>query len=364
MPRGDGYFRKRGNTLYWEFMYRRKRYTIRLGSITKSEARHIVAGIKAKIISGEWDEEREPVPLVRDILSAYEKHYLKNTNARKRSVECHIQRIERFRKYIGSVRASEVSWFTIENYKSRRLKEGASKSTVNRELRILKSAFNKAKALGIYKGEVPPIEFFKESKNERLRFLTPEEAEKLISACPEWFRPVVVFALNTGLRAGEIFSMKWENVDFKNRVLRIEPGYTKTKDTYTLPMNDAVYSLLKEIRKKQADCGIKHGYVFTNSRGLPYKYEDRTYRKVFVTACRKAGIKDFRFHDLRHTFASWVAINSKDIYAVQKLLNHKKIETTKRYAHLTERYLRDVVNSLSDFGSFSSTSGFEEASGA
>jgi len=118
-------------------------------------------------------------------------------------------------------------------------------------------------------------------------------------------------------------------------------------------MNDTVYKLLLDVKKKQEEKGIDHGFVFTNSKGLPYKYEDRTYRRVFVSACKKAGIRDFRFHDLRHTFASWVAMSSRDIYAVQKLLNHKDVRMTKRYAHLTEKYLQEVVNSLSDFATFS-----------
>jgi len=224
---------------------------------------------------------------------------------------------------------------------------------LNKELKILRSVFNRARELGLYEGELPKIEVFKEEGEERLRYISPEEAKRLVEACPEWFKPVVIFALNTGLRAGEIFSLTWDSVDFENRVIRIESTRTKTKDVYTIPVNDTVYNLLLKIKEMQNKEGIKHGYVFTNSKGLPYKYEDRTYRKVFVNACRKAGIKDFRFHDLRHTFASWVAMNSRDIYAVQKLLNHRDLRMTKRYAHLTEEYLRNVINSISDFASFS-----------
>ena len=106
---------------------------------------------------------------------------------------------------------------------------------------------------------------------------------------------------------------------------------------------------MKNLERKE------HGYIFTNRFGLPYKYEDKTYRRVFKTACEKAGIKDFRFHDLRHTFASWIAMNSKDIYAVQNLLGHSSPSVTKRYAHLTDDYLRSVVESVPDFGSSSAS---------
>ncbi len=353
MPRGDGYLRKKGNILYWEFMHKGKRYSIRLGNITRSEARHIIARIKAEIISGEYDEKEGNNPFVSQLIDAYWQWYESHSRARKRSKETHLGRLNLLRKFFGSLRAGEVTWFTVENYKSKRLGKGVSKRTINKELKILKSIYNRARKLGLFDGELPRIELFKEEGGERLRYLTPEEAQRLIGACPEWFRPIVIFALNTGLRAGEIFSLRWENVDFENRVIRIESIRTKTKEVYTVPMNDVVYELLLKIEKVQMEKGIDHGYVFTNSKGLPYKYEDKTYRKVFINACRKAGIRDFRFHDLRHTFASWVAINSKDIYAVQKLLNHRDLRMTKRYAHLTQQYLKEVVNSITNFASFS-----------
>ena len=361
MPRGDGYLRKKGSALYWEFMHKGKRYSIRLGNITRSEARQIVARIKAEIISGEYEKKEEKNPFVSQLRDAYWQWYESHSRARKRSKETHLGRLNLLRKFFGRLRADEVTWFTVENYKSRRLKEGVSKKTINKELKILKSVYNRAKKLGLYKGDPPRIDMFKEEGDERLRYLLPEEAERLIRACPEWFRPVVVFALNTGLRAGEIFSLRWENIDFENRVIRIESTRTKTKEVYTVPMNDVVHELLLKIKEAQVENGVDHGYVFTSSKGLPYKYEDRTYRRVFVNACKKAGIEDLRFHDLRHTFASWVAMNSKDIYAVQRLLNHKDLRMTKRYAHLTQQYLKEVVNSITNFASFSESVDKESA---
>ena len=316
MPRGDGYYRRKGRILYWEFMYKGRRYTVRLGDITKSEARKIVAEIKTKIISGEWEKDRKREVMMEELIDAYGRWYENHTRARKKAVETQMRRLERFKEFFGGMMASEIRWNDIERYKEKRLSEGVSRSTINRELKILKSVFSRAKDLGLYEGEAPKIELFKEDGSERLRYISPEEAKALVDACPEWFKPVVIFALNTGFRAGEIFSLTWDSVDFENRVIRIEDDRTKTKDTYTIPMNDTVYKLLLDVKKKQEEKGIDHGFVFTNSKGLPYKYEDRTYRRVFVSACKKAGIRDFRFHDLRHTFALWVAMSSRDIYAV------------------------------------------------
>ncbi len=270
--------------------------------------------------------------------------------SRKRTIQVQEIRVNRLIEFFGNKRLREINEYAVEKYKQKRLREGVSKSTVDEELTILKAIFNKAKEWDIYKENVPAIRMFK-IKDERLRYLSYEEAQRLIDACPEWFKPAVIFALNTGCRAGEIFSLKWDMIDFRTKTLRIPNTLTKNKEVIKKPMNEVVYSLLKELRKKQKEIGVDHGYVFTNSKGLPYKYDDKTYRRVFKTACKKAGIEDFRFHDLRHTFASWVAMKSKDIYAVKELLGHKDISMTKRYAHLTENYLRQVVNEVSP-GSF------------
>ncbi len=250
--------------------------------------------------------------------------------------------------YFGDYQLKRISYFTIEHYKKKRLQDGVSKETINKELTILKSIFNRAKEFGLFSGDLPKIEKFKDTQKEEVRYLTEEEAQRLIDACPEWFRPVVIFALNTGLRAGEIFSLTWDMVDFKNRQIYIQASHTKTKKLYKIPLNNTAYNLLVELYKNRK----AHGYVFTNSRGEPYSVDGQGYRGVFKRACKKARIENFRFHDLRHTFASWVAMRSKDIYAVQRLLNHSDLSMTKRYAHLTDDYLRDVVNAV-NFGRIS-----------
>jgi len=350
MGRGEGYLRKRGKVWYFEFMYKGKRYYEKIGVVSKTVAKEIANEIRSKIIRGEYIPQKEKSITFKEAAESYLEWYFKNSNARESSKKKHENRVKQLIEYFGNYRLSEISERLVNKYKDYRLSKGVSRKTINKELTVLKSIFNRAKESGIFRGDIPKIEKFKEVEKEEVRYLTPEEAKRLIEACPEWFKPVIIFALNTGLRAGEIFSLRWENIDFENRVIYIESTSTKTKKTYKVPMNETVYKLLKKLEKEKKE----HGYVFTNRLGLPYKYEDRTYLKVFKNACKRAGIENFRFHDLRHTFASWIAMKSKDIYAVQKLLNHSSLQMTKRYAHLTENYLRQVVNSISNFGSFSS----------
>lgn len=95
MPRGDGYYRRKGRILYWEFMYKGRRYTVRLGDITKSEARKIVAEIKTKIISGEWEKDRKREVMMEELI---------HTRARKKAVETQMRRLERFKEFFGGIR--------------------------------------------------------------------------------------------------------------------------------------------------------------------------------------------------------------------------------------------------------------------
>ncbi len=334
-------------------MYKGKRYTIRIGKVSKTIAKNIVAELKAKILKDEYVEEKRS-PTFKEVADEYEFWYKTHSRARDRSKQTHLYRVGLLRDFFGKYPLNRITWAVVENYKRSRLEEGASKVTINKELKLLKTIFRRAIDTDMYRGSIPKIELFPDREKEIVRSLTPEEAQKLIEECPEWFKPVVIFALNTGLRAGEIFSLRWEQVDFEKGIIILQRDSTKTKEEYKVFINPTVMELLREIKSKQEQEGIRHGFVFTNRYGLPYRYEDKTYRRVFTTACKRAGIENFRFHDLRHTFASWVAMNSRDIYAVQKLLNHKNIRMTKRYAHLTDDYLKNIVRDLPNFGSFSS----------
>ena len=346
MARGEGYLRKRGKVYYFEFMYKGRRYYEKIGAVSKTVAKEIANEIRSRIIRGEYIPQKKKVSF-SEAMEVYISWYMARSYAREKSKKEYERRVRAIGEYFKNYQLNAISKAVIENYKRKRLEEGIKRTTLNRELTILKSIFERAKEMGLLDGEPPKIEKVKGEEEEIVRFLTEEEAQRLISACPEWFKPVVIFALNTGLRAGEIFSLRWEDVDFESKTIAVKSEFSKSKKKRLIPMNTAVYNLLKNLERKE------HGYIFTNRFGLPYKYEDKTYRRVFKTACEKAGIKDFRFHDLRHTFASWVAMNSKDIYAVKHLLGHSSLSSTKRYAHLTDSYLKAAVESVPNFGSFS-----------
>jgi integrase len=182
------------------------------------------------------------------------------------------------------------------------------------------------------------VKLYKEN-NERVRFLTQKESTKLISCCAEHLKPIVIFALNTGLRRGEIFDLKWQNVDLSNRIVSVVD--TKNGDTRRIPMNDVVHKLLSKLKSN-----ITSAYVFPNAKGGRYT----SLKRSFSTALKLAGIEDFTFHDLRHSFASNLIMAGADLVTVKELLGHRSLRMTSRYLHLSQSHKLNAVQKLVENG--------------
>jgi len=161
-------------------------------------------------------------------------------------------------------------------------------------------------------------------RNGRLRFLSKEEIQNLIDACAAHISPIVLMALNTGMRKGEILSLVWEQVDLKHGfILLID---TKNGERREIPINETLRYSLSSLPRH-----IASPYVFWQGDDGK-RYMD--VRRSFRSALKRAGIRDFRFHDLRHTFASHLVMAGVDITTVKELLGHKTLTMTMRYAHL------------------------------
>lgn len=218
-------------------------------------------------------------------------------------------------------------------------------ATVNRLLATLKHMFSKAVDWEMVEEEVQKkvrkVKLEKE-QNGRLRYLTIDECHALLNQCPEHLKPIVVTALNTGMRRGEILNLKWEQVDLTHGFILL--SVTKNGERREIPINDTLASTLRTLKSRFAA-----GYVFTAQTGKPFK----DIKTGFVSACRRAGIKDFRFHDLRHTFASHLVMNGVEILTVKELLGHKTLAMTLRYAHLAPSHKVKAVDILNSAMSIS-----------
>ncbi len=214
----------------------------------------------------------------------------------------------------------------VEKYQTKVFDDGKANATANRHLATLKHMFTKAVEWELTDDEV--LKKVRRAKllpenNRRLRYLAQEECQKLIDLCSPHLKPIVIIALNTGMRRGEILSLEWEkHVDLRHGYILLD--VTKNGERREIPINQMLRGVLQGITRR-----IDSPYVFTDKQGNRFK----DVKKSFHTALRKAGIKDFRFHDLRHTFASHLVMNGVDITTVRELLGHKTLTMTLRYAH-------------------------------
>ncbi len=308
----------------------------------KGLARKVYEKRKTEIREGRYfpaQVRRREVPVEEAI-----NYHLEQVKVRARDVVNPVRYARLWIEALNGKTVREVSPADIERYIKRRLGEVAP-PTVNRELAFLKRVFNVAMRNGDTESNpVTQVKMFKENP-PRTRFLTEDEELRLYSALPtEDWRPrnIVGLAVHTGLRRGELFSMKWENVDLFNRVITIPRS--KSGDARQVPMSKAVLKMMQELPSR-----MRSEWVFPNDAGTgpldAHNFENR----IFIRAIKKAGIENFRFHDLRHTFASRLAMKGVSLQTIQKLLGHKTFNMTLRYAHLSERHLQDAVENLGEW---------------
>jgi len=256
----------------------------------------------------------------------------------------HINDLKRFfgGKYLFAITPQDIEHFRMQRLNERisvsknaLIPKYISASTVNRQMGTLRGMFNKAVAWGkLQTNPMKSVQFLKEPQG-RLRFLEKEEIVKLLANCNKNIRPIVVLALFTGMRRGEILGLKWHDIDVKRNIITLLD--TKNGDKREVPMNEQVKTALIRVRKNPDSA-----YIFCEENGKPWQ----DIRKSFSTALKKSGINNFRFHDLRHTFASQLVMSGVDLNTVRELMGHKDITMTLRYSHLAPSHKQQAVDVL------------------
>ena len=180
--------------------------------------------------------------------------------------------------------------------------------------------------------------------NTRLRYLSREEYDRLIEAAQTvttspYLVEKIVLAAHTGLRRGSLFGLRWDQIDFVNRVMRIPR--TKSGRPLSVPLNATALSTLRQLQKDQEPvCS----FVFPHTSGPHAGEPVFDIKNGFHTARELAGIENFTWHDLRHTFASWLMMRGASLRSVAELLGHATVKMTMRYAHLSPAFLQAEVN--------------------
>lgn len=186
-------------------------------------------------------------------------------------------------------------------------------------------------------------------RNKRVRWLEKEEAKRLIDECPEPLKSVVKFALATGLRRSNIINLEWQQIDMQRRVAWVNPEDSKSNRAIGVALNDTACKVLRD------QIGNHHKYVFVHTKAgrRPDGSVTPAVRKMRVddgrawkSACKRAGIEDFRFHDLRHTWASWLIQSGVPLSVLQEMGGWESIEMVRRYAHLAPNHLTEHAKQI------------------
>lgn len=318
---------KKGESWYIDLYVDGRRKRKAVGS--KKDAENALAATKADVLRGEFRFKSK----IRKELEDFSYEYLEYAKVSKRSWTRDEIALEHLKSFFKGKILSKISARDIEDYKQKRL-EKVKPPTINRELAILKHMFNLAiKWKYVNENPVREVEFFQE-RELAIRTLKKDEAQRLIEASNGNLKPLIIVALNTGMRRGELLKLKWNDLDFDNHFIYIKE--TKTARVRKVPMSQMVEKALKSIEKK---CD----HVFQSRKT---KKGQKSIRGRWRTACDKIGIQDFRFHDLRHTAATWMVAAGIDLVTVKEILGHTNIKTTMRYAHPTPENKRKAVNAL------------------
>ena len=245
-------------------------------------------------------------------------------------VEKHLKPF--FKNKVASIRKVDIDRFVTA--RSGKVKA----ATVIREVMVLKYILTKAVEWEIIPVSPAQSVVLPKTPAGRLRYLQPTELRVLLGYCPEWLRPIVGLAVTTGMRRSEILGLRWLDVDLRNPIMPIILlPQTKNGDARIIYLNKGAVAAITSLRNaNQCKATDK---LFPGISGDKVSVS-------FHRACKRANIEDFRFHDLRHTAASWLRMKGADIHTVAQLLGHKDLRMAARYQHLSGQFLFDAVKRL------------------
>jgi integrase len=340
----DGLYR-RGDSPYWWASYinaRGKRTRRSTQTTDRKEAEALLAKWRlAAHRERQWDEP--PARTFDDLMLAY----LRATATTKRSTvrdQCSLKHL--YPVFTGQ-NLYELQQSQVRAYIAQRRSEGAAASTINKEVGLLSSAIGCAQRE--WGWEVPnPAARCKQREPEGIvRWISRAEAMALIEAAQHDPRSphladFIRLGLHTAMRKGEMLGLEWCRVDLQAGLIHLQARHTKTAKRRSIPMNaEARTAIMGRFRFRAQYCPGSP-WVFAHADGT--RIGD--VKRAFVSACRRAGIADFRVHDLRHTCAAWLVSAGVPLVEVRDLLGHKSIAMTERYGHLAPENLRAAVSRI------------------
>ncbi len=236
--------------------------------------------------------------------------------------------------FFGDIPMGEISKRLVEDYKLKRLQEGASNSTINKEIRLLHHILEMATEWEyLDRNPITRIRGLPEERKGKGRALSPQEFQKLLRYLSPTYVDLACFLAYTGARLGDALSLRWRDIDFEKGLIVI--AGEKIGESYLVPMSESLKIML---------CNRKNG---AQPEDRVFQHSDSNFRRALQKAARQAGIGHLRIHDLRHTFITWLASNGIAPQIVAALAGHKDMKTTERYIHLSLDDMKKAISVLS-----------------
>lgn len=255
--------------------------------------------------------------------------------AHKKSYRDDVSRIRWFTRHLRGKMLDQVSRDMIDRIVSRQLARRSDR-TKDLYVALIRAIFRKAVREWEWLENIPAFKTYSRGGKVRVRYLNHDQAKALLERLPAHQAEVVCFALATGLRQGNILGLTWDRVDMTRRIVTIEHGDTKNGEALGVPLNDVALAVLS----RQQGRHTTHVFTF---RGHPLRNANNRAWRAALKAC---GIQDFRWHDLRHTWASWLRQNDVPTWVLQELGGWKSESMVRRYAHMSVKHLAPYADRL------------------
>lgn len=324
-------YRRKDSSVYWIKLHHNGKIVQRsTGTTDKVEAQEYHDRLKASL----WEQERLGVKPRYSWQEAVVRWLQETTHKASRVDDLyHLRQLD---TYLRGYELVDITRDVVESIVTRRLKDGVSNGRVNRMLSVLRTILRKATFDWEWIDRCPKVKILPEPKR-RVRWLTHEEAERLITELPSHLAAMVRFTLETGLRQANVAGLQWSQVDLVRRCAWIHPDQAKARKAIAVPLSNAAVSVLNQ------RIGIHPTHVFS-FRNKPIAQPNNG---AWIKALKRADIDDFRWHDLRHTWASWHVQAGTPLHVLQELGGWESAEMVRRYAHLSSEHLAEYVEKFS-----------------
>lgn len=338
LPRSVKLYRYTNGRWYVRYTRNGKRRMLSTGETDKTQALLKVGEIVKAAESSETSGSRHKrLSTFRELAGeylAYAEAYKASSTAKADK-----RRLPKLLEEFGVELLTDVTQRRVELFVQVRQKV-VKPATVNRDIALIKHMLNKAVDWGyLNSNPVSRVRFLKEPPG-RTRYLSESERERLLDACKqsasEMLYSIVLTALLTGMRKGELVALTWDDVSLEEA--RITVRRSKNNEVRHIPVHASVLEVLADLRNRYPFSQ----YVFSKPDGNPYG----NWRNAFDSACKNSGIKDFHFHDLRHTFGSYLGMEGFNAYTIMQLMGHKTLAMSARYTHISETQLRAAIEKI------------------